>query len=97
MIQGTPTPEQLKAYLLGNVTAHEQAEISAYLELHPELTAGLIEADAASDSLLDDLRQPAGRGGGRVPHAVGPACPGAHRAAGEAAGRDGVRVWVEGA
>ena len=60
MIQGTPTPEQLKAYLLGNVTAHEQAEIAAYLELHPELTAGLIEADAASDSLLDDLRQPAG-------------------------------------
>lgn len=58
MNQAPPTHEQLQAYLLGNVSPREQAAISAYLELHPELSANLVAADSQSDSLLDDLRQP---------------------------------------
>ena len=53
-----PSNERLRAYLLGNVTAEEQASIAAYLERHPEELARLGELERASDSLVDDLRTP---------------------------------------
>ena len=53
-----PSNERLRAYLLGNVTAEEQAAIAAYLERHPEELARLGELERASDSLVDDLRTP---------------------------------------
>ncbi|MBM3998903.1 MAG: hypothetical protein FJ297_05065, partial [Planctomycetes bacterium] len=53
-----PSDEQLRAYLLGNVSADEQVAIAAFIDRHPEVISQLADAELQPDSLLTDLRQP---------------------------------------
>jgi len=54
-----PEDDELRAYLLGNVSESEQQRIAAFLDTHPEYLARLAKLDAERDSLVDDLRAPA--------------------------------------
>lgn len=51
-----PSREQLRAFLLGRVTAEEQERIAAYLDSHPEVTAELAALDGPGDDLVAELR-----------------------------------------